>query len=84
MGQGSNTALELKHKETWKPTDQSLNTTLLCICSKNEGGQKVALCLTKAGSEALDMLKGIQLLYLSRKAVNQNLETSGLTTLMKK
>jgi len=46
------------------------NTTLLHICSKNdEGAQKVALCLTKAVSEALDMLKGFQI-HLSTKAMN--------------
>lgn len=49
---GSNAAWELKCKETWKPTKQGLDNTLLCICSKTKGAQKVASCLTKAGSEA--------------------------------
>lgn len=83
MGRGSNAALELKHKETWKPTNQGLNTTLLRICSKADGAQKVALCLTTAGSEALDILKGFQI-HLSVKAMNLNLETLGLTAPLQK
>lgn len=55
----SNAAWEPKHKETWKLTAQGLNTTLLHICSKNEGAQKAALCLTKADSEALAVLKRV-------------------------